>query len=64
MNRCRKILGPVFGIGLFHLIKLKNKFVVLLWLSSLVKDQAMALTDGVAGLRMFCLFTYSGGKYL
>jgi hypothetical protein len=36
--------------------------VVLLWSSSLVTDQAMALTVWVAGLRMFCLFTYGGRK--
>jgi len=42
--------------------KAKNKFVVLLWSSSLVKDQAMALTDEVAGLRIFCLLTYGGGS--
>ena len=59
MNRCCKIFGPVFGIVSFN--KAKNKLVVLLWSSSLVKDQAMALTDEVAGLRIFCLLTYGGG---
>ncbi len=53
MNRYCKILGPVFGIVSFN--KAKNKWLVLLWSSSLVTVQAMALTDGVAGLRMFCL---------
>ncbi len=57
-----KILGPVFGVGLFHNAKIKKQVAPLYWFSPLVGDQTAALTARGNRLAGDCTKTHDGKK--